>query len=304
MSEIRRLQTFVDLARLGTVAAVAESSAYSTSAVSQQISRLESDLGVELVEPHGRRLRLTPAGRVLSELAPSVLDRWEATRSAVAGSVAVMRGVVSMSAFQTAFLTIVPSVLAALEEQFPFLELRCTQAEPERAIPGVFSREFDIAIIERYAGRPAAPNPELTEEPLGADTMYVAIPDGHHATTVGDLADATWALEARGGPAREWALDICRRAGFEPHAAHETSDVIVQCTLAQQGAAAAFIPGLTPPHITSTLQLLALPATEARTISIVTRTQSARDPRIQAVVRALKAEQLIRQPRDSTPVQN
>lgn len=287
MSEIRRLQTFVDLVRLGTVSAVAEASSYSTSAVSQQIDRLEADLGVELVEPHGRRLRLTAAGRELAHHAPTVLDAWEATRSSVAASAADMRGAVTLAAFQTACLTIVPALVATLGERLPLLEVHCVQAEPERALPGVLSREFDVAIVERYAGRPPVQHAELTEEWLGEDAMYVAAPRGSRARSLHDLADVPWTLEARAAPAREWALDACRRAGFEPRAAHETSDVIVQCAFASSGAAAAMIPGLTPRHLFEGLSLIELPADEARTLGVIMRARSAPDPRVRAVVAAI-----------------
>src|SRR6201999_184854 len=65
MLDLRRLRRLRELARRGTIAAVAEALSFSPSAVSQQLAALEKEAGVRLLEPTGRRVRLTPQGDLL-----------------------------------------------------------------------------------------------------------------------------------------------------------------------------------------------------------------------------------------------
>src|ERR671937_2715646 len=91
MLDVRRLRLLRELAARGTVTAVAEALAYTPSAVSQQLSALERDAGVALLERVGRGVRLTDAALVLVEHAEALLERTavaEADLAAGAGPVA------------------------------------------------------------------------------------------------------------------------------------------------------------------------------------------------------------------------
>ena len=119
--------------------------------------------------------------------------------------------------------------------------------------------------------------------------MHLAAPAGVPGAELADFADVPWTLEPAGSPARSWALDVCREAGFEPRVVHETPDVVVQCSLAASGQAAAFVPGLAPAHLRGSARLLALPESRSRTVSVATRRSSAQDPAVRAVVTAIRA---------------
>src|SRR3954471_14064225 len=71
--DLDKLRALVELSRLGTMTAVATSTGYGTSAVSQQLAALERQVGTRLLESHGRRVRLTPAGRRLAEHGRTIL---------------------------------------------------------------------------------------------------------------------------------------------------------------------------------------------------------------------------------------
>src|SRR6478752_5995536 len=78
--ETRRLQLLVELSRLGSMRSVAELLGITTSTVSQQIAILAKETGSALIEPEGRRVRLTPAGRRLADHAVTILAAVEAAR--------------------------------------------------------------------------------------------------------------------------------------------------------------------------------------------------------------------------------
>src|SRR6516164_8733814 len=78
--ETRRLELLAELARLGSMRAVADVLGTTTSTVSQQITVLAREIGTPLIEPAGRRVRLTPAGRRLADHAVTILAALEAAR--------------------------------------------------------------------------------------------------------------------------------------------------------------------------------------------------------------------------------
>ena len=80
----RRVRVLRMVATCGTVTGAAEALHYTPSAVSQQLRTLAKDLGVELVVQDGRRIRLTPAARVLLDQTESLYARWEEIRGLVA----------------------------------------------------------------------------------------------------------------------------------------------------------------------------------------------------------------------------
>jgi DNA-binding transcriptional LysR family regulator len=83
-SDLRRLRLLRELKRRGTIAAVAEALSYSPSAVSQQLSTLENETGVTLLEPAGRRVRLTAQAELLVAHAGRLLEDLERAEAALA----------------------------------------------------------------------------------------------------------------------------------------------------------------------------------------------------------------------------
>ena len=86
MLDLRRLRLLRELARRGTITAVAEALSYSPSAVSQQLATLEKEAGVRLLEPVGRRVRLTPQADLLVARTHVLLEEMERAEAALAQS--------------------------------------------------------------------------------------------------------------------------------------------------------------------------------------------------------------------------
>src|SRR3954465_12545562 len=78
--DVRRLHLLLELSRLGSMRAVAETHGLTTSTVSQQIAALAREAGTVLGEPEGRRVRLPPAGRRLADHAVTILAAVDAAR--------------------------------------------------------------------------------------------------------------------------------------------------------------------------------------------------------------------------------
>src|ERR1700749_731943 len=114
MMDVRRLRLLLELTRRGTITAVAESLAYTPSAVSQQLAALEREAGMPLLERSGRRVALTPAGAVLAGLPESVSAVREEASAALAAPRASLTGRLRVGAFPSAARTILPSALVLL----------------------------------------------------------------------------------------------------------------------------------------------------------------------------------------------
>src|ERR1043166_5375994 len=111
---------------------VAEAFTLTTSTVSQQIAALAKETGEQLIEPDGRRVRLTPAGRRLADHAVTILAALEAARADLdpGGEPA---GTVRVAGFETAVRRALVPVLAQLSAEHPAVRLRIHEHEPAEA---------------------------------------------------------------------------------------------------------------------------------------------------------------------------
>ena len=86
MLDLNRLRLLLELPRRGTITAVAQALSYSPSTISQQLATLERETGVRLLEPVGRRVRLTPQAELLAQHAAGLLEQVERAEAALAGA--------------------------------------------------------------------------------------------------------------------------------------------------------------------------------------------------------------------------
>ncbi|MET9871653.1 LysR family transcriptional regulator, partial [Streptomyces sp. NPDC006386] len=86
MYNLRRLVVLRELKHRGTLAAVASAMSYSPSAVSQQLTSLESEVGAPLLEREGRGVRLTPQAEILVARTEKALRELERAEAEIAAS--------------------------------------------------------------------------------------------------------------------------------------------------------------------------------------------------------------------------
>jgi DNA-binding transcriptional LysR family regulator len=291
--DLKRLALLRELKLRGTIAAVATSLSYSPSAISQQLSLLESEVGVPLLVKSGRRVRLTPAAELLVEHTTGILERVELLESELGDFGQAPSGTVRLAVFQSAALGIIPQALTLLAEEHPTLRVEITQREPESALAAVWAREFDLVIAEQYPGHAAPQSEELDREPLCSDMIRLGAPTDA-VQSLRDAAHLPWVMEPRGTASRHWAEQTCRLAGFEPDVRFETADLQAHLRLVESGHAAALLPDLVWGTRAPTIRVLELPGRPRREVFTSARRSGAASAAISAcrAVLARSVEQL------------
>jgi DNA-binding transcriptional LysR family regulator len=287
MLELRRLRLLHELALRGTLAAVAEALSYSPSTISQQLALLEKEAGVALLAPDGRRVRLTEHGQVLAAHAARALDLDEQARGELE-SLAPGLAPVRVAVMQTATLALLPTALELLGERAPGLRVELVQLPPEQGLFELTARGVDLVIAEQYPGHTRAHVDGLEREVLGTDPIRLAVPPADPARSLDDLRSRAWAMEPAGTAARQWAVQQCRAAGFEPDVRFELADLTAHARLVATGHAVAVLPDLLWTGAPAPVRLLDLPGRPAREVFTAQRAASRDRAGIVEVRRALR----------------
>ncbi|WP_431921136.1 LysR family transcriptional regulator [Nonomuraea jabiensis] len=288
MFNLRRLEVLRELKHRGTLAAVATAMSYSPSAVSQQLTLLESEVGAPLLERDGRRVRLTPQAEILVAHTETVLRQLDRAQAEIAASLQEITGTLRMAAFQTAMLTLVPAALTWLRDTHPAVRVEITQAEPDTALPALLARDVDLVIDETFPGHVSpARATALSHRVLREDPMRLAVRDTA-VSSLSDLVERPWVMEPVGTPARQWAVSLCHEAGFEPDVAFESADMLVHARLAAGGHAVALLPDLLWCDRAPDVTLLDLASTQRRTILATVRTAAGDHPLVHTALAALR----------------
>lgn len=246
--DLHRLRLLRELKHRGTISAVAAAMSYSHSAVSQQLKILESEVGTPLLEPDGRRVRLTPQAEILVEHVEAVLERLDQADADLARTLGEVTGTFRIATFQTVMMALMPPVLTRVRASCPRLSLELAHADPGEALSRLQVREFDLVVDEVFAGQPLARSSLVTQTVMHRDAMRLAVPPPglpwSDRRQIAELSDADWVMEPPGSPAREWADRMCAAAGFTPKTRYESPDMVVHETLVRGGHAVAFLPDL------------------------------------------------------------
>ncbi|GAA4730336.1 LysR family transcriptional regulator [Phytohabitans rumicis] len=287
MLDVRRLRLLCDLSRLGTIAAVAQAHTYTPSAVSQQLSILEREVGVPLLERAGRRVVLTGAGRVLVRHAETVLAALERTTAAVAALAAGVSGPLRIGAFPTAVRTLLPATLVALGREHPGLELLVTELDPVAVPAALRERRLDVGLLHDYDAVPVEPDPALDTVPLLDETVFLAMPAGQGDGGLAAAKDASWIMATPGTLCHTATLQVCRAAGYTPRVRHHADDFATVLALVAADQGVSLVPQLAAAQPPAGVRLVPLP-TRRRT-RVAYRRGAARHPAVAAFVTAMHA---------------
>ncbi|WP_424637777.1 LysR family transcriptional regulator [Embleya sp. AB8] len=228
--ETRRLQVLVELARLGSMRAVADVLGTTTSTVSQQIAALARDLGTALIEPHGRLVRLTPAGRRLAEHAVTILAAVEAAQHDLSPG-AEPNGTLRIAGFATAIRAYLLPVVTELATSHPRVRVLIREHEPAEALALLAEDATDLALTYDYNLAPAAEDPTLRATALWTARWGLGVPadaDVRTGTTPKVFArfDAhDWIVNSRNTADETVIRTLASMVGFSPRITHQADSL-------------------------------------------------------------------------------
>ncbi|MEH0423687.1 LysR family transcriptional regulator [Streptomyces sp. B21-083] len=291
MLDIRRLHMLKTVVARGSIAAAAQSLALSPGAVSQQLTALRRELGVDLLRPDGRTVALTEAGRVLVEHADRIFDAVQEAESAVAAAKGTVGATITFAALPSTVARIVAPALTALASRHPQLTVTClvTDQAQLRELP---LGTVDVVLGQRYHHVPDATPRGVDTYRLLDDPLLIVTATDHPGERPASLRDLTTHRLVVPPPTTDCGQAIqhaFHQAGFTPSTPYVTTDIAAQLTLARAGLATALIPRTaidptTPGIRTSPIEDHPI----HRELFAATRRTDAGNPTTNAVVEALR----------------
>ncbi|MDT8915251.1 LysR family transcriptional regulator [Amycolatopsis sp. PS_44_ISF1] len=277
MFSLDRMRALHSVAQYGSVAAAAAALHVTPSGVSQQLAKLEREAGQELLEPRGRGVRLTRAGRVLAGHAEKVLAQLAQARSDLDRMREDVLGPLRIGAIPTTVHALLPPALATLAAQHPRLEVTLREGEAEKTMPQVLAGDLDLAVMESWADRPTVLPPGVTGVTLFSDVADLALPAGHRlahrrAVDLAEVADLPWIAWTAGTGCYEWLRQVLREQGLDPRISCTVGGYPTQLALVAGNAGAALVPRLARESVPEGVRLLTTRPTLSRTILAVCRT--------------------------------
>jgi DNA-binding transcriptional LysR family regulator len=221
--DTRRLSLLLALSRMGSMRRVAEAFELTTSTVSQQIAALARDTGEQLIEPDGRRVRLTPAGRRLADHAVTILAAVDAARLDLNPD-AEPAGTVRVGGFATGVRVSLLPILHELAFTHPRVDVMISEYEPREAFALLVDDDLDLAITYDYNLAPASPDPVLETVPLWSTPWGLGVRADTASQGKADLsafADSVWIVNSRNTADEDAVRTLAALAGFAPRIAHQ-----------------------------------------------------------------------------------
>jgi LysR family hydrogen peroxide-inducible transcriptional activator len=242
--ELHQLRYLLAVARTGNFSRAAEQCHVSQPSLSQQIAKLEAELGERLFSRLKRSAVLTSAGEALVQRATRILAEVDAARRDVADAAEQVRGKVNVGVLPTIAPYLLPQVLALTARECPEMEVRIHEATTAQLLAGAAACEFDLAIVSLPID-----DARVIREPLFDEELFLAIPPKHPLAKkaricLGDLEDESFILMEEGHCLGEQSLSFCRRNDFHPQVAFRSAQLETIQALVSSGVGISLIPKL------------------------------------------------------------
>lgn len=252
MIDVRKLEILSELDRCGTITATAAAVHLTPSAVSQQLAALSKEAGTPMLEPDGRRVRLSEAATLLLSHAHQIFTHLEHAESDLAAFRRGDAGTVRVGTFSSAVKAIAVPLISEIATRTR-LRVEIREVEPETAVDALLARTVDVSMtLATSQLLPGEHDKRVWSEHLLDDVLDVALPFDHpladrEAISLADLSDADWILAHPGVPCWQLTRNACERAGFVPRARHYADEFTGVVGLIAAGHGVGLLPRLAQP---------------------------------------------------------
>lgn len=240
--EFNQLRYVCAIAETGSFSRAAERCHVAQPSLSQQVLKLEEDLGAKLFDRLGRSVRLTEAGRAFVPHARSILQQMEAARAGVEDKRTDVRGSVSVGVIPTIAPYIMPRYTARFAKKYPEARLRIVEETTPVLVESLRNLSIDIAIL-------ALPlrHKEFELFPLRTEPLFAVLPKDHpraglKSLALKDLRGEPFVMLRDGHCFRDLSVSACARARITPHIAFESGQFSSLLGMVAAGVGVSLVP--------------------------------------------------------------
>jgi LysR family hydrogen peroxide-inducible transcriptional activator len=242
--ELQQLRYVVAVARTGNFSRAATQCHVSQPSLSQQIQKLEGELGERLFDRLKTRARLTAAGEALHERAVRILAEVKAAQGEATEARALTRGLVAVGVLPTIAPYLLPRVLPGFSQEFPGIEIVVQEDTTAQLLGLLVACELDLAI----ASLPIQ-DERVQTETLFTEELLVALPPHHplvkkQTIKMADLEAERFILMKEGHCLGDQVLNFCTRQDFHPNVLCRSAQIETIRALVQAGMGISLIPAM------------------------------------------------------------
>lgn len=242
--EMHQLRYVVAVARTGNFSRAAEQCHVAQPSLSQQIQKLEDELGERLFDRLKREAKLTKHGEVFLRRAVKILEEVDAAKREASDAQELLRGALTVGVLPTIAPYLLPDVLVAFAEKFPGVEIIIQEDTTERLLRLAHGYEIDFAL----ASRPIADD-RLELRDLFTEELRVALPPGHPLTrkrtlNLADLAKERLIVMKEGHCLGDQVLGFCERRDLKPNISFRSAQLETIQALVCSGVGISLIPAM------------------------------------------------------------
>jgi DNA-binding transcriptional LysR family regulator len=293
MMDLGRLRALHAVAVHGSIGKAAASLGFTSSAVSQQISKLERETRTVLLERQGRGVVLTDAAQELAGTAQQLLALVEQAEVTLEEQRGQAVGRLLIASFATGARGLLPGALADLRAGCPELDVRLLETDPYVACELVARGEVDLALVQDWPTVPLPIPAGLSRADLGLDPVDLLLRAEHPlaelaVVPVPRLLGQRWTSVPAGNICHDWLVRTMREAGEEPDVLYQVGEFETQIALIAAGLGIGLVPrlgrGPLPPGV------VARPVVPepSRRVFALWRSQASRRPAITAALDAMR----------------
>jgi len=240
--EMQQLRYVVAVARTRNFSRAAEQCHVSQPSLSQQMMKLEDELGERLFDRMKREAKLTPQGEAFLRRAVHILHEVDAAKREAAEAKDLLRGIITMGVLPTIAPYLLPKIMAEFTEKYPGVEIVVQEDTTARLLKYTLAYEIDFALVSQPIN-----DERLAVRCLFAEELLLALPRRHPLTrknsiTVGDLACERLIVMKEGHCLGDQVLNFCERRDWHPQISFRSAQLETIQALVSVGLGLSLIP--------------------------------------------------------------
>lgn len=293
MLDVHRLALLAKVLETGSITACAAELAYTPSAVSQQLRKLEADVGQPLLVRLPRGVIATEAGKVLASHTHRVMEQLAAAEADLAEIAGLRRGQLTIGSFATVGSSFLPLVVRKFKENHPSIELAVQSARLAELQVLLRSGAVDMAVMWDYEWS-RIPASQFTLIKLLDDPTVLVVSAEHplarkRSAKLSELAHEDWVVRESYHPVLEVLERSAQAAGFRPRIAFNANDYQEAQAMVSVGLGVALAPLTAVANKRSDVRVISLGSSApARRIVLALRHGRVRAESENAMIRVMR----------------